>query len=150
MFWDAFECWAVNVAAREVSIRKVNISLDHNAPNIYRWHLTSHLTSSTLPTPPSTPPSAAHPRHVRHHGDEVMLGIVYYLLTKVTSPSPALLESNPKEYARQLRHGGGKTLWAVLKYRSCPALGRRTCTRAQVPSCTASLRLFVYNPPCLY
>ena len=65
-----------------------------------------------------------------------MLGIVYYLLTKVTSPSPALLESNPKEYARQLRHGGGKTLWAVLKYRSCPALGRRTCTRAQVPSCS--------------
>jgi|TARA_B110001469_G_C9612993_1_gene304974 hypothetical protein len=36
MFWDAFECWAVNVTAREVSIRKVNISLDHNAPNIYR------------------------------------------------------------------------------------------------------------------
>jgi len=84
-----------------------------------------------------------------------MLGIVYYLLTKVTSPSPALLESNPKEYARQLRHGGGKTLWAVLKYRSCPALGRRTCTRAQVPIAAApfgatcmqpTLSLLTHNP----
>ena len=86
-----------------------------------------------------------------------MLGIVYYLLTKVTSPSPELLESDPKEYARQLRHGGGKTLWAVLKYRSCPALGRRTCTRAQVPSRSPRLWGYLYathpvftNPQSFY
>ena len=77
MFWETFECWAARVTGREESVKKHNKSLDHNLPNI-----------------------------MRNHTDEQMVGIMYYLITKVKNPPPELLLKDRKEYARQLRHGG--------------------------------------------